>query len=102
MGLKYFIFGAAGSFIVLVIVGGIFAIRAHANGEDVGGVVAVRLAAPPLLTAPPSNPFAALAPTAAIPTPATGPQRQVQFQPALAGDVDPASIGHMCPPGNEA
>jgi hypothetical protein len=97
--IKYFIFGAAGLFVVLLIVGGIFAIRAHANGEDAGGVAAAPAvpAAPPAAPQPApvqSNPFAAIPVTPAIPTPAAPPQHQVAFQPAGVGDVDPASIGY--------
>ncbi|MGD0140597.1 MAG: hypothetical protein ABSD28_17150 [Tepidisphaeraceae bacterium] len=106
MGIRYFIFGAASSIAVLLIVGGIFAIRAHANGEDAGGVVAAPAAPPAAAQVPPapqapsapSNPFAAVPPSRANPTPAGGimppAQPPRQFQPTGVGDVDPASIGY--------
>jgi hypothetical protein len=89
VSIKYFIFGAAGLFVVLLIVGGIFAIRAHANGEDAGIPPAASQPAPAQ-----SNPFAAAAPSAAIPTPAAPPQHQIQLQPTAVGNVEPASIGY--------
>jgi len=111
MRISYFIFGAAISFVVLLIVGGIFAIRAHANGDDAGGVAAApagpaaQVAAPAPAPAPsppqvsqtpsaPPNPFAVVPPIPPTPTPAAPPQRQVQFLPTGVGDVDPASIGY--------
>ncbi|MGA2442382.1 MAG: hypothetical protein ABSH08_15620, partial [Tepidisphaeraceae bacterium] len=111
MRIGYFIVGAASTFVVLLIVGGIFAIRAVANGEYAGGVAAAPAApaaqpaapapapapSPPQVSQPPAaspNPFAAVPPAPAIAAPAAPPQHQIQFQPTGVGDVDPASIGY--------
>lgn len=79
MRAKYFILGAAGSFILLLIVGIIFAIKAPANDED-----AVQVPSSTIVQAPNSqdlnsqNPISPPQPTA-----------------AFGNDIDPAAAGYI-------
>ena len=77
MRAKYFIIGAASSFVLLLIVGGIFAIRAEPGSQEIG-------------SAPSNSP----APSPLAAAPQTSSNSPAPVNAIFANDVDPAAAGY--------
>ena len=93
MRIKYIIAGSACTFILLLIVGAIFAIKAHVDGEDAAFAPASTSTQTPIAQAP--NPLAADSP-ASNPL-AANPATSIatpQSNTGSGNDIDPATTGY--------